>query len=93
MKKEDIRHIADIAMLEFTEEELDNFCDSFSESMDIVDCIKKWDTEEMEGTFQVNKMENHLREDEIVPSLTQEEATKNAKTEKYGYFEIIKFVD
>lgn len=93
MDRESIKKMAAISMLHFTEEELDRFEESFSETMDIIDRIKKWDTSGLEETFHVNQMDNHLREDSIGESLEQNLATSNSKTEKYGYFEIIKFVD
>lgn len=93
MDRESIKKMAAISMLHFTEEELDHFEESFSETMDIIDRIKKWDTSGLEETFHVNQMDNHLREDSIGESLEQNLATSNSKTEKYGYFEIIKFVD
>lgn len=93
MNKEEIKKIAEISMLHFSEDELDSFGKSFSETMDIIDSIKKWDTDGLPKTIHVNEMENHLRKDEVKESLEQKIATKNTKTEKYGYFEIIKFVD
>ncbi len=92
MKKEEIKHIANIAMLDFTEEELDQFSGFFSETMDFVDQIRQVPTEDT-MVFQVNDMESHLREDEVKESLGQDQATKNTQAEKYGYFEIIRYVD
>lgn len=93
MKREEIKHIAEIAMLSFTEEELDGFADDFSETMELIDRIKKVDTKDTEGTFHVNKRDMPLRKDEIKEGLTQEEATRNTVSEKYGYFEILRFVE
>lgn len=92
MKKEEIKHIANIAMLDFTEEELDQFADAFSETMDFINQIRTIDTGD-EGAFQVNDMKSHLREDQVGDQLSQDQATKNTASEKYGYFEIIRYVD
>ena len=93
MKKEDIRHIADIAQIDFTDEELDKFAPSFDENIELVNKIKEIDTEGVEKVFQVNGTENNIREDKTGESLTQEEALENAATKKYGYFKLIKFVE
>ena len=93
MNKEDIRHIADIAQIDFSEEELDKFAPSFDENIELVNKIKEIDTEGVEKVFQVNGTENNIREDKIGESLSQEEALENAATKKYGYFKLIKFVD
>lgn len=93
MNKEDIRHIAEIAQIDFTDEELDKFAPTFDENIKLVNKIKGIDTEGVEEVFQVNGTENNIREDKIGESLSQEEALENAATKKYGYFKLIKFVD
>lgn len=93
MNKEDIRHIADIAQIDFTDEELDKFAPTFDENIKLVNKIKEIDTEGVEEVFQVNGTENNIREDKIGESLSQEEALENAATKKYGYFKLVKFVD
>ena len=45
MNKEDIKHIADIAQIDFTDEELDKFAPSFDENIELVNKIKEIDTE------------------------------------------------
>ena len=93
MNKEDIRHIANIAQIDFTNEELDKFAPSFDENIELVNKIKEIDTDGVEMVFQVNGTENNIREDKTGESLTQEEALENAATKKYGYFKLIKFVE
>lgn len=93
MNKEDIRHIANIAQIDFSEEELDNFAPSFDDNIELVNKIKEIDTEGVEMVFQVNGTENNIREDKTGESLSQEEALENAATKKYGYFKLIKFVE
>ena len=93
MNKEDIRHIADIAQIDFTDEELDKFAPTFEENIELVNKIKDIDTEGVEKVFQVNGTENNIREDKTGESLSQEEALENAATKKYGYFKLIKFVE
>ena len=93
MNKEDIRHIANIAQIDFTDEELDKFAPSFDENIELVNKIKEIDTDGVEMVFQVNGTENNIREDKTGGSLSQEEALANAATKKYGYFKLIKFVE
>lgn len=93
MNKEDIRHIANIAQIDFSDEEIENFAPNFDENIKLVNKIKEIDTEGVEEVFQVNGTENNIREDKTVESLSQEEALENAATKKYGYFKLIKFVE
>lgn len=92
MKKDEIKHIAEISKLYFTDEELEAMVKEFSDTMDLVDTIKQANVH-CSPTFHTNVLPNRLRDDEIRPSLDREDATGNAVTVKYGYFEIIKFVE
>lgn len=93
MNKEDIRHIANIAQIDFSDEELEKFAPGFDEVIELVNKIKEVDTDGLEEVFQVNGTENNIREDKTGESLSQEEALENAATKKYGYFKLIKFVE
>ena len=93
MNKEEIRHIANIAQMDFSDEELDKFAPSFEEIIELVNKIKDIDTEGVDEVFQVNGTENNIREDKTGESLSQEEALENTATKKYGYPKLIKFVD
>ena len=93
MNKEDIRHIANITQIDFSDEELEKFAPGFDEVIELVNKIKEIDTEGLEEVFQVNGTENNIREDKTGESLSQEEALENAATKKYGYFKLIKFVE
>lgn len=92
MKKDEIRHIAEISKLYFTDEELEDIVKGFSETMDLINTVKNTEIH-CDPTFHTNKLPNRLRDDAIRPSLDRDEATHNADSVKYGYFEIIKFVD
>ncbi|KXO16767.1 Asp-tRNA(Asn)/Glu-tRNA(Gln) amidotransferase subunit GatC [Peptoniphilus sp. GNH] len=93
MKKEDIKHIAEIAYLSFSEEGIERFSKDFSETMDLIEKIKSVDTEGIDPTIQVSGIYNNLRDDQEKESLSQEDALKNTQGKKYGYFDIIKFVE
>lgn len=93
MKISEIKHIADIAKIDFTEEELMGFEKDFSETMELIDKIREIDTEGVKTTFHVNDTENNLRKDEVIETLSQKEATENTVDEKYGYFKIVRFVE
>lgn len=93
MELSEIKHIADIAQIEFTEEELKGFEKDFNETFELINKIKEIDTSDLDITFQVNDTVNNLREDKVLQSLTEEEALSNASDSKYGYFKIKKFVE
>jgi aspartyl-tRNA(Asn)/glutamyl-tRNA(Gln) amidotransferase subunit C len=63
LKKEDIRHIADLARLELTEEELSKYGEQLSDVLEWVSQLNEVDTENIKPTAQVTGVENILRED------------------------------
>jgi aspartyl-tRNA(Asn)/glutamyl-tRNA(Gln) amidotransferase subunit C len=63
LKKEDIKHIADLARLELTEEELLKYGEQLSRVLEWVGQLNEVDTENVEPTAQVTGVKNILRED------------------------------
>ena len=83
---EEVKHIAKLANLTLSEEEIVAFIDKLSQTLTYVDQLQELDTKDIEPTPQVTNKVNQFREDEIIPSLTQEEALKNAVKTHNGYF-------
>ena len=86
LTKEEVLHIAKLANLTLSEEEVKVFGEQLSETLDYVEKLKELKTENVGPTFQTTGLKNVTRDDEIKPSLTQEEALKNAKSTYKGYF-------
>ncbi|OGG21641.1 hypothetical protein A3D03_04565 [Candidatus Gottesmanbacteria bacterium RIFCSPHIGHO2_02_FULL_40_13] len=83
-----IKHIAQLANLDLSDEELKSMSPQFSSILNLVSKIKKLDTTNVSETSQVTGQENVFREDEVDSKriLTQEEALSNAKNKHNGYF-------
>lgn len=86
--KFDIKHVAKLANLTLTQEEEEKFSKQLEETAEYVEGLNEVNTENIEPTSQVTGLENITREDEIKPSLTQEEALKNAKSTHNGFFKV-----
>ena len=93
VSKEDIKYIAQLCKLKFSEEELESFKDDFYEILKYVDQLKKLDTEGIEPTYHVNSKVQPLREDIVKESISKEDVIKNAPEEKYGYFKMLRVMD
>lgn len=85
---EEVKHIARLAKLSFTDEGLKKITGELSETVDFIERIKKIPTEGLKPTSHVTGEENVFREDEIKPSLTQEEALSAAFGAYKGYFKV-----
>ncbi len=88
LSREEVLHIAKLANLILTEEEVEIFSCQLSETLDFVERLKELKTEKVKPTFQTTGLKNITREDKVRPSLSQEEALKNAKSTHKGFFKV-----
>lgn len=83
LSKKDVEHIAWLAHIELSEEEKTLFTEQFNEILNYFKKIDEVDTEGIEPTYHVLDLSNVSRKDRTEPSLTTEEALRNApKKEK-----------
>ena len=78
LSKKEVEHVAWLAHIEISEEEKALFTEQFNEILDYFKKIDMVDTEGVEPTYHVLDLTNIHRKDEIKPSLSTEEALKNA---------------
>ena len=90
ISKDEVKHIADLARLELSEEEIEKFQKELSSILEYVSQLSKVDTEKVEPTFQTTGLKNVFREDKVEKEreLSQEGALKNAPDKKEGYFKV-----
>lgn len=86
MKPEIVKHVAKLARLKLTEEEINRFSKELAEIEKAFSKIKEVDTDKIEPTFQPIEMKNVMREDSPEKSLSQEEALANAGHKEKGFF-------
>ena len=83
LSKNEIEHTAWLAHIELSEKEKTLFTEQFNEILDYFKKIDDVDTTGIEPTYHVLNLKNVSRKDKTKPSLTTEEAIKNApKKEK-----------
>lgn len=95
LTKDEIKHIADLAKLKFTDEELEKFSSEFNSILDYVSLIKECDTTGIEFEHNLDKFKGSvLQEDVAKASLSREEVLKNATNgrNKNGYIRTSKIV-
>ena len=85
--KEDIDYISKLALLDLSEEEKEKFSSQLSNILSYFKKLNDLDTENVEPmTHPIETLKNVFREDEVRPSLSNEEALKNAEHKQDGYF-------
>ncbi|MEK7202717.1 MAG: Asp-tRNA(Asn)/Glu-tRNA(Gln) amidotransferase subunit GatC [Patescibacteria group bacterium] len=65
LSKQEIQHIAKLARLELTEQELEKYNEQLSDILNYIDQLKEVDVSGVEPTAQVAGLENVLREDVV----------------------------
>ena len=90
--KEEVRHIARLANLDFSEEEIGRFTQQFNSILEHVASLDALDTSAIEPTSHVGSGSHTLRDDVLVPPLSREEALANAPESDRGYFKVPKVI-
>ena len=84
--KELIKHVAELARLELTEEEIKKFTPQLKETLEFFSKLQEVKTDIIKPSFQPVEIRNSMREDKEKSCLSQEEALSLAKNKKDGYF-------
>lgn len=83
-----VRHIAKLANLTLTDDEVIKFEKQLTETLQYIAQLQEVDTKNITATSQVTGLENIFRKDEVSPSLSQENALRNAKNKIDGFFQV-----
>ena len=89
LSRDQVLHVARLARLELTDEEVERFGEELSKVLDHVETIDQLgDLDDVEPTSHVVAVENALRADEPTPSLPQAEALAAAPDAAQGGFRV-----
>lgn len=88
-----VKDLANLSRLSFTQEELEAFKLEFAKTMEYVDTLEKIDTSTVKNTSNTISVTTDLRLDEVKPSLTQQQALREAPKHKQGMFAVDKIID
>lgn len=88
LSEDEVKHIAKLANLPLSSDEVEKFQKQLSETVEYINTLTSIDTKNVEPTCQVTGLTNVTRNDETVPSLTQEEALVNAKNTHNGFIKV-----
>ena len=78
LSRDDVAHVAHLARLGLTEEELTRLEDQLNHILDQYAVLAELDTEHIAPTAQTIELENILRADVVTPSLPVDEALAGA---------------
>ena len=81
-----IEHVAEVARLELSEQEIKEFLPQLKEILDAFSEIQKIDTGKTKASFHPIELKNVWRDDNPKLSFDNEVALKNTQHKKDGYF-------
>lgn len=91
--EETVERIAELAKLEFTDEEKKAIMGDMNKILSFMDKLNELDTEGVEPLIYMTPEVNALRKDEVIQTLTHEEALKNAPKKDSDYFRVPKVLE
>ena len=90
MTTQEIENIADLARLKFSDEKIGQFAAQFENVVKYIGVIENLNLDGVEPLAQVNSLENVFADDTARPSLSAEEALRNAPKRNESFFKVPK---
>jgi len=85
---EEVKHVARLARLRLSPEELETMRAELSHILGYIDMLKEVDVSDVPPTAQATDLLNVVRADEVRPSLPREDALANAPDQREGMFRV-----
>jgi len=85
-----VQHIAELAKLKLTEDEINRMTEQLSAILDYAARLQKLDTDAIPPTASVVPLQNMMRDDAVLPSLPREDVLANApdRNEEGEFFRV-----
>lgn len=93
ISREEIIHIAKLAMLELSQQEIDNYTKDMQEILGYAEMINNLDTSNIDETIAATEQKNVFRKDEVIEPQSREELLQNAPSQDEGMFRIPKVLN
>jgi len=93
ISREDVRHIAKLARLRFSDDGEAKMADEMGQILDYVDKLNELDTTGVPPMSHVLDIHNVFREDEVEQRIDHENALRNAPDADSDYFRVPKVID
>ncbi len=93
LSQDDVRKVARLARLSFTESELEKYASHLNGILAYMDKLNELNTDGVEPTSHSVSMDTLFREDVPAPSLSREEGLKNAPERREGFVKVPRILD
>lgn len=93
LSREDVRHVAQLARLDFSEDEEARMAEEMSRILEYVEKLDELDTSGVPPMSHVLDVTNVYREDDIESRIDREQALEAAPDAEQGYFLVPRVVE
>jgi aspartyl-tRNA(Asn)/glutamyl-tRNA(Gln) amidotransferase subunit C len=91
--RREVEHVARLARLELTEEEKERMTSQLDSILAYIDKLNQLDTSTVEPTTTVIPMVSVMRDDDVRPSLKQDEVLANAPDREDAFFRVPRIIE
>ncbi len=88
-----VREVAHLARLQLSDEEVQKFAAQLNQTLDYIAKLNELDVSQVEPTAHAIPLVNVTRPDEIRPSLSNDDALRNAPAKANGLFLVPKIIE
>ena len=93
ISREDVLHVARLSRLHLTDEEVERMREQLDAILAYIDKLRELDVEGVEPTAHAVPLVNVMRDDTLVPSLSQEAALANAPDRAQEFFRVPRIIE
>ncbi|ABS40286.1 MULTISPECIES: Asp-tRNA(Asn)/Glu-tRNA(Gln) amidotransferase subunit GatC [Clostridium] len=93
VSKKDVEYVAELARLEFKEEEKDNFVNDLNKILNYMEKLDELNTDDVDIVVNPYYIENKYREDNVEKSMELKEVIDNAPESLEEYVIVPKVID
>ncbi len=93
VSEKEVRYVANLARLQLSEEDVKSLAGDMNNILGYMDLLNELDTSDVAPLEHVIEMSTRLRKDEAKPTISHEDALKNAPDADSDYFRVPKVIE
>jgi len=90
---EGVHHVANLARLEFNDEETQHFTEQLARILDYIGKLNELETDDVPPTSHIHPLQNVTKPDVVKSSYPREAVLANAPAAEAGYFGVPRVID
>ncbi len=93
ISKDDALHVAELARLEFNEDELEKLTGQLGNILEYIEKLKELDTTSVKPTYHILYLSTPFRDDKAMEWLTPDDVLENAPERQDEFFTVPKVIE